>query len=484
MAAANPPALSAGIHAGVALTDARAALPDLAAEEIDRDSDAKALTALAAWMVRFSPLVAMDEPDGLILETTGCDHLFGGEDGMAAALSERIDRTGYKHRLTFAGTPGAARALARSAAKESAPVILPSGTERAGLADLPVRTLRLSVPTLTLLHRFGLTRISQLYSVDRKALSRRFHSREMAETVCLRLDQALGLRAEPFAPFRQPPEHAARLPCPEPLTDSAGVSEGLARLTEDLCATLAANGLGAQGFVFTAFRSDGETRNVQVNTARPVRAPGHVLRLFREKVDRIDPGFGIDLLLLAAVRTGPMEAGNRPLSGDLATTASDLAALSALADRINARLGEGRVTITLPDARHPPDAAEREVPFAGKVPEALSPPADLLGLRPVRMLARPERIEAVAEVPDGPPLRFVWRRVTRRVARADGPERIAPEWWTSLPPLKGETRALPRTRDYYRVEDEEGLRYWIFRDGLYNDGRGGHPEWFVQGLLA
>ncbi|HPF23497.1 MAG TPA: DNA polymerase Y family protein [Hyphomonas sp.] len=484
VAVGNPPVLAAGIYPGLPLTDARSAMPDLVAEEIDRDSDARALKELAAWMVRFSPLVAMDGIDGLMLETTGCDHLFGNEGGMASALSERIARTGYTCRLAFAGTPGAAYALARSAAAEHSPVILPPGEERDGLAGLPVRTLRLSGPTLTLLRRFGLTRIGQLYSLDRKALSRRFHSREAAEAVCLRLDQALGLRAEPITPFRTPPDYAARLPCPEPLTDGTGLQLGLDQLTGELCGTLSASGLGAQSFVFHAFRSDGTASSLRVNTARPVRTPDHVLRLFRERLDRIDPGFGIDLLLLEALRTSPMETGSRPLSGDLAMTNSDLGVLSALADRINARLGEGHVTIIQPEAHHPPDAAERRVPFCGKLPEDVTPPETLPGLRPVRMLDRAERIDAVAEVPDGPPLRFVWRRVTRRVVRADGPERIAPEWWTHLPPANGEAAALPRTRDYYRVEDDEGRRYWIFREGLYGDGRGGAPEWFVQGLLA
>ncbi|WP_273054867.1 MULTISPECIES: DNA polymerase Y family protein [Hyphomonas] len=485
VAAANAPAMEVGIHAGLSLKDARGALPGLMTEQIDRESDATALLALADWMVRFSPLVSTDGNDGLLLETTGCDHLFGGEAGMAAALSARVSQAGYGHRLAFAGTPGAAWALARTAAEDGAPVILPPGAERQGLAALPVRALRLSGPVLTLLRRFGLTRIGQLYSIDRKALSRRFQSREAADAVMLRLDQALGVRAEPFAPLRPPPDYAARLSCPEPLSDSAGISEGLARLTEELCARLSAHGLGAQGFVFHVFRSDGETRSLTVNMARPVRKPAHILRLFRERLDRIDPGFGIDLLLLEALRTAPMEAGSQPLSTDLAMTITDLGLLSALADRIQARLGEGRVMIIQPEARHPPDKAERHVPFSGQLPEETPPPPDTLpGLRPIRMLDRPEPIDAVAEVPDGPPLRFVWRRVVRRVVKADGPERIAPEWWTYLPPANGAAQAMPRARDYYRVEDEHGHRYWIFREGLYDDGRGSQPDWFLQGLLA
>ncbi|MEZ5946932.1 MAG: DNA polymerase Y family protein [Hyphomonas sp.] len=484
VAVANLPAQANGIHPGLSLTDARATLPDLQAEELDRQGDHMALAGLAAWMVRFSPLVGFDGEDGLILETTGCDHLFDGEADMAASLSTRLTRTGYAHRIAFAGTPGAAHAFARTAAGDNAPVIQPPGTDAEGLADLPVRGLRLSDTTEALLRRFGLTRIGQLYGIDRKALARRFHSRQAAEAVGLRLDQALGLRPAPILPLRAPPEYTARLPCPEPLTDAPGISAGLSRLTDELCAQLARSGLGAQCFGFHAFRSDGEVCSLHVNAARPVRDPAHVLRLFRERIERIDPGFGIDLLLLEALRTGPMESGSRPLGDDIAPVAIDEIALAALADKINARLGEGIVTFTSPEARHPPDASEEQRAFAGKIPEGASAPDIQSGLRPVRMLSRPERIEVIAEVPDGPPLRFVWRRVVRRVVRADGPERIAPEWWTYLSPANGRASTLPRTRDYYRVEDEGGRRYWVFREGLYGDGRGSGPDWFVQGMFA
>lgn len=483
MAAANQAAQGAGIHPGLPFTDARATLPDLASEEIDRESDTKALRALAAWMVRFSPLVGIDGDDGLILETTGCDHLFGGEAGMTAELSARLSRAGYGHRLAFAGTLGAAWALAHTSAGKDKPVILPSGDERAGLADLPAHALRLSDAARTLLRRFGLTRIGQLYDIDRKALTRRFNSRQAGDAVTLRLDQALGLRSEPFTPFRTPTDYSARMPCPEPLTEGAGISAGLAHLTETLCARLSAGGVGAQSFLFQAFRSDGEVIATRVNAARPVRTPDHLLRLFREKIDSIDPGFGIDLLLLEAFRTGEMTTGSRPLAGDIAQADIDEEALAALADRINARLGEGIVTVTLPQARHPVQVSEKTTAFTGQNMDGAAAPNSLPGLRPARLFERPERVDVIAEVPDGPPQRFVWRRKIRRVIRADGPERIAPEWWTYLPPRPGETACLPRTRDYYRVEDEEGRRYWVFREGLYGDDRGEAPDWFVQGLF-
>lgn len=479
--AANTPALAAGIRTGLRLTDAKATLPDLFSEEIDRAADLKALTALADWMVRFSPLVAFNGEDGLMVETTGCDHLFGGEAGMARELSRRLDQTGYTHRLAVAGTPGAAHALARVAGSGVHPV-LPSGEERSGLANLPMSTLRLSPEALTLLRRFGLTRIGQLYDIDRKALVRRFRSREAASAVCLRLDQALGRRAEPFAPLRPPPDHTERLPCPEPLISPEGISDGLRQLTEKLCAKLSAEGLGAQSFTFNAFHSNGNVSTVSTNAARPVRGPAHVMRLFREKIGQITPDFGIDLLLLEAARAAPMETGSRPLSGDLAGSDLDTAAIAALADRITARLGEGAVTLAVPEAHHLPHKAERQAAYTGQLPEACPPPHT--GPRPVRMLAQPEQVSVMAQVPDGPPRQFVWRRCLRRVVRADGPERIAPEWWTYLPPAPGERGNMPRTRDYYRLEDSGGRRYWVFREGLYDDDRGAAPNWFVQGLFA
>jgi len=206
------------------------------------------------------------------------------------------------------------------------------------------------------------------------------------------------------------------------------------------------------------------------------------MRLFREKIAQIDPGFGVDLLTLEAGRTAPMEASSRPLSGDLAGTDFDAEAVAALADRITARLGEGSVTLAVRQARHLPHLAEHQVAYAGQAPDTGALP--LTGPRPTRMLAWPEKVSVMAQVPDGPPLQFVWRRRLRRVVRADGPERIAPEWWTWLPPAPGKPANLPRTRDYYRIEDSDGRRYWVFREGLYDDDRGAAPNWFVQGLFA
>ena len=518
--AANAPARQLGVNEGLRFTDARARAPALVSEDIDRKGDAAALMALARWMIRLTPLVALDGEDGLMLETTGCDHLLGGEVAMMEKLGALLEAQGLPHQLGLASTPGAASALARAAPGTR----LADGEEAEGLAGLPVSALRLSPAAGTLLRRFGLTRIGQLYGIDRKALARRFRSAAEADAVRLRLDQALGLRREPLSPLRPVPARTARLSCPEPIASSEAVRTGLEWLTAELCAQLSEFGQGARGFCLLAFRADGSQDMVEVRAARPVRSPKHVLRLFAEKLDRIDPGFGIDLLLLEAHRTGPMETGAVALSGDLAASDLDEVALSALADRITARLGEGRVEVADFRESHVPEEGEKVMAFDGALPA----PYEFMpvaGPRPIRLFARPEPVEVLAEVPDGPPLRFIWRRIVRRVVRADGPERISPEWWRHLAPPPAaphpdglarkwltpkmdpradatqitKTRArweamqapgsepvkdLPRARDYYRVEDEEGRRYWVFRDGLYEDGRGGPPQWYVQGLFA
>lgn len=473
VAAANPPARAAGILPGLTLSAARACLPDLAAEPIDRAGDAAALRRLVLWLTRWAPLAAVDGIDGALLEVTGAAHLFGGESALMGDVSRRLDAAGIAHRLGLGPTPGAAWALAHTAPAQLTRL---DAQPEHGLADLPVAGLRLSAEALDLLRRFGLTRIGQLVTIDRRALARRFPGRAAAEAVLTRLDQALGRRDEPFAPLRPPPEHGVRLPCPEPLIGRDGLEAGLTDLLARLGADLAAAGVGARCLRLTAWRADGTVATLDVRAARPARDPAHFERLFRERLGEIDPGHGIDLLTLAADTTAPMQAAPRPLARDPAGGAGDAADLAALADRIGARLGANAVRVSLPARRHRPDLAERLAPFDGTLPDWPAPP-HMAGPRPPRMLERPEPVTVLAAVPDGPPLRFVWRRVLRQVVRAEGPERIAPEWWDP-------DADAPRARDFYRVEDAAGRRYWLCREGLYGDGRGGLPVWRLHGLFA
>jgi protein ImuB len=525
LACVNAAARAQGLEAGLRFADAKARLPDLVYTEMDHRADARALEGLASWMIRFAPLVALDGTDGVMLEVTGCAHLYGGEAEMVAHIGELLAGNHICAQLGVASTQGAAWALAR----HRAGVCLAHGETRTGLASLPVAGLRLSEEVLVLLRRFGLTQIGQLYGIDRKALARRFRSTEAAGAVLLRLDQALGQRADPLDPLTPLPARTARLHCPDPIASTDAVELGLKRLSGMLCDELGKFGQGARGFALHAFRVDGVVSSIATTTAQAIRTPEHIIRLLSEHIGEIDPGFGIDLLLLEAQRAGPVEIGAQALSGDLAASATDTVAVSALVDRIRAKLGDRRVTVPAPMARHIPEHAEARTHFdaEGFGAEATLPPMPV-GPRPVRLFDPPERVEVLASVPDGPPVQFVWRRLTRRIVRADGPERIAPEWWLHQPVapaalphgaeakwlspkldpradaaliakararLRGPAQpdaadagepicALPRARDYYRIEDETGHRYWVFRDGLYDDKRGGVPDWYVQGQFA
>ncbi len=533
VAAANEPARRGGVHEGLRFTDARARIPDILSEEIDRQADALALRQLADWLVRISPLVAIDGSDGLMLETTGCAHLHDGEDGLMQAVSLLLSRDSIPCRIGVAGTPGAAGAIARGVPGK----ILADGEEAAGLADLPVSLLRVSDKAETLLRRFGLTRIGQLYGIDRRALARRFQSKAEADLVVLRLDQALGLRNEPIEPLRPLPDHVAHLSCPEPLLSGEGIRSGLRELAVTLCDELKTLGQGARGFCLSAYRSDGSVKRAEISLSRPSAVPDHICRLFAEEIDFIDPGFGIDLLALEARRVGALNLSAPAFSGAFVGSDIDEVALSSLADRISARLGEGAVRVSQQFESHIPERSEDWVEFTGQV--NFPSGEGKTGPRPIRIFVSPERLKVLAEVPDGPPQRFVWRKIARSVVRADGPERISPEWWrhvavpapapspdgtdrkwlaprldpradavliekvrreaenivdlplavTAVPEVSNadmsvlQTR-LPRARDYYRIEDEAGRRYWVFREGLYDDGRGGAPEWYIHGVFA
>ena len=518
VAAANAPACKLGVSIGQRFTDAKAICPNLVAEDIDHAANAAALSALADWLVRIAPIVAVDGPDGLMLETTGCAHLYGGEQAMLAEVSRLLTRDNIPHQLGLAGTVGAASALARTAHG----TILPNGQEEPGLADLPMTALRLSDKTLTLLRRFGLTQIGQLYKIDRAALARRFRSRRLADDVLKRLDQALARRKEPLAPLRAPPDYTARLNCAEPIFTGEAILHGAEHMAETLCAGLSQLGQGARQFTLHAFRADGGVSSVNAALAHAARKPEHILHLLAQHIDTIDPGFGIDLLLLEARRVEPMGSSTGALPGGLAPGHTDTHALSVFADRITAKLGAGSVRIAAPVASHLPSRAAAWQSFEGTIPPATAPPPQA-GPRPIRMFDTPERVNVLAEVPDGPPQIFIWRKRKRTIARADGPERLSPEWWrhTAPPPAanapdgshqrwlapKLDPRAdaalidtitkdlktidhgtrvknLPRARDYYRVEDTEGRRYWLYRNGLYGDGRGGPPDWFIHGLFA
>ena len=487
--AVNREAGTKGLSPGMRLADARALLADLVTARADPAADRRGLERLALWCNRFTPWCAVDgggDDDnggdgGLLLDITGCAHLFGGEAALMGEVAARLTGLGIENRLGLADTPGAAWALARFGPAENGRLescIAAHGEARTAIATLPIEALRLAAEDAHLLRRLGLTTVGAVENLPRASLARRFPCRERGSAVLARLDRALGRQAEPLVPMVPPPACLERLALPEPLLDRAGLDAMLARLMPGLTASLERDGLGARRLALWCYRVDGGVAQRTVATARATRDGDHLLRLFREALETIDPGFGIDCAALHAERVEPLAPAQLSLTGDGRRRGD----LDLLVDRLLARLGAGAVCRLEPVARHRPEKAERAVaPGRDPAPWREAPATPQRSPRPFRLFDRPEPVDVMAEVPDGPPLLFTWRRVRRRVARAAGPERIEPEWWA------GAGGRDETVRDYYRIEDADGRRYWLYRAGLYGDagtGTGGPPRWYVHGLYG
>lgn len=469
--AVNRAAAQAGLQAGMTLADARALIPRLPTRPADPGADAAALDRLAIWCTRYTPWTNVDGRDGLWLEVTGCAHLFGGETAMLADMRRRFVTAGIDARPAIAATAGAAWALARHGNGQERQ----EGDLEAVLSALPVAALRLSAEAVADLRRLGLTHIGQLTGLGRTALARRFSKAGIADQVLTRLDQALGRREEPISPLVPVPEWRTRQAFAEPVGE-AGLAGAVPGMVDDLLDSLGKAGRGLRRMTLSAFRSDGKAAAITIAASRPTRNRDHILRLINPRLEQIDTGFGIDAACLAADITAPLPECQGNMTGT--GPADDGEGLARLVDRLTNHLGVHSLSRPGHRESHLPERAERRLPALDSAPiwpqgGPETPP------RPLCLFDRPEPIEVMAEIPDGPPLTFTWRRVVRRVARAEGPERIAPEWW------RDHSEHSPEMRDYYRVEDSVGRRYWVFRAGLYQDAtERGLPRWFVHGLYG
>jgi protein ImuB len=492
LAAVCPNARDAGLAPGMMLADARAMLPALQVRAAEPEADRRLLDEIAAWCERYTPHVAIDrshghEPGGALwLDVTGCAHLFGGEAALLADLLERLGRQGLHAEAAIADHPGAAWAVARYGAPERR--IVPPGGAMAAVAPLPVAALRLEPAVAHMLERLGLSRVEQLHPLPRPALAARF-----GDQLLTRLDQALGRVDEPISPREPRPGHRAALNLAEPVGHLEGLDALTRRLVRELCAGLETASAGARRLVLTFMRVDNSTASIEVGTSRACREPKRLFRLVAEKLEKIDPGFGIERAILDAVAVEPLLpepiAWRAMGAGDL-DQARDLA---PLVDRLSNRLRCQAVVQLAAQESHIPERAQRPVPalsrhifesppaLNGAAPGAFSrrPGYGSAPSRPLRLLLRPEPIEAMAPLPDAPPLLFRWRRVLHRVARVTGPERLAPEWWRA-PDVDPDLA----TRDYFAVEDTEGGRFWLFREGLYLAGAPRLPRWYLHGLFA
>ncbi len=459
--AVNRAARALGLRPGMTAADAQAMAPALRTVPADPAGDALLLEHWAEWAIRYTPWTCADrwadgiEGGGLWLDITGCAHLFGGEDKLLADLVRRVARCGFAVRAAVADTPGAAWAWTRFGDRASP--ILPPNTQRAALAGLPVPALRLPPAVAATLVRLGLRVVGEVMAIPRPALAARF-----GPLVTARLDQALGTVDEPISPKQPPVAHRVHLAFTEPIARTEDVTVATRHLLERLAGRLERERLGVRRLELAAFRLDASAQRLVIGTSRPSRDPRHLLRLLAEPLSGLEAGFGIEMLRLSALEVGEQSAEQ---AGFVGTSLSD--DLAGLLDSLGNRLGFDRMARLVPRQSHLPERAVRRLP-----PEAV-PAAESWSerRRPVRLFARPEPVEAMAPVPDAPPLLFRWRRRTHRVARAEGPERLSAEWW----------RQDAQDRDYYCVEDEAGRRFWLFREGLY--GGAAAPRWFIHGLF-
>jgi len=472
-------AVRAGLSIGLPLANARAICPELTVYDADEAADRKTLEDIADWCDRFTPLVALDPPHGLFLDITGCAHLFGGEAALLRQLSGALTRQGFAVSAAIAATSVCARTLTRCASG----MIVADGEEADAVGPLPVAALGADDAITKGLRRAGLKTIGDVAARGRHEISARFGSR-----FTTLLAHALGEGDAPISPRKLPPDYIVEKRFAEPIATESTISITLSSLAAMLVAAMDKQGKGARRLEAAFFRTDGAVRIIAVDTGRPVTRPEAAIRLFRERLealsDPLDPGFGFDLIRLSAGRTEIVVQEQR----DLDATVHDNDELSALIDRIAARIGGKRVVVHLPQDTHIPERAALAAPAQHHLAASAQAawPARHEGeppLRPLRLFEKPESIKVpFATVPDGPPHHFTWRRVTHAVVRVEGPERIAMEWW------RQQGHAL--TRDYFRVEDEEGRRFWIFRDGLYEreladeQGKPTPANWYLHGLFA
>jgi protein ImuB len=456
--AANLPAEKQGISVGMAAADAKAIVPDLKVIDDIPGQAGKLLKALGEWCIRYTPIIAVDLPDGLILDVSGCTHLWSGERGYLKEIVTRLRSKGYDVRGAIADTAGAAWAVARFGKVK--PIIEP-GIHPEALLPLPPAALRLEPLVLERLQKLGFYTIKSFMGIGRSALRRRF-----GEQFLLRLNQALGMEDEPLQLLQPVEPYSERLPCLEPIRTATGIEIAIKTLLEQLCRRLEGEGKGLRTAILKCYRVDGHIIQAGIGTNRASHHTGHLFKLFELKIPSIEPRLGIELFTLEAPKVEDADPEQEvlwsPEGGGLGDNN-----LAELLDRLANKIGAGNIHRYLPQERYWP---EQSVKLALSLSEKPSTNWRTGRLRPSLLLPRPEKIIVISLLPDYPPKVFIYKNKTHQVSKADGPERIEREWWLD----EGQHR------DYYQVEDQDGQRYWLFRSGHYDDA----PEWFLHGFFA
>ena len=459
LAGVNRAAEQAGLAPGMALADARAVAAHLVTAPADVGAQAVLLARLARWCGRYTPIAVPDGTDGLFLDITGCAHLFGGEADMLADMTGRLDAFGFTVAVALADTPGAAWALARYG---GAGAIAPPGGTARMLERLPVGALRLDRETAASLAHLGLRRIGDLYGIPRGSLAARFGRRAV-----LLLDRALGHAEEAIANPRAPATPRAHIAFAEPVGTRSDIDAALGYLLDELCGKLEGAGQGVRRLELAFHRVDGTAQMLAIGTARPLRDAAALARLFRDRLDKVDPGFGIEAMALAA----PIAEALAPAQATLDERRDAADGMASLVERLGNRFGFERVRRVVSLDSHLPDRAWRGLPADAAAQAGADKNWPRTPARPARLFPELEPVEAEAGTGDGPPAAFRWRGRRHRVTDAEGPERITPEWWCDDPAWAS------GARDYWRIEDETGRRFWLCRTAH-------PPEWRLHGLFG
>lgn len=454
--AVNAVAQQQGILPGMVLADARAMIPSLQVLDDKPDLAYKLLKRLAEWCIRFTPVVAVDPPDGIILDAAGCSHLWGGDIPYVQNIIAKLHTRGYNVQAAMADTIGTAWGIARF----SASIVIEPGKHIDALIHLPPQALRLETEVVERLHKLGLRQVKQFIHMPRTSLRRRFGNHFM-----MRLAQAIGQLDEPIQSIEIPEPYHERLPCLEPIVTATGIEIALQQLMEKLCARLQQEQKGLRKAILKCYRVDGKTQQVTIGTHRPSYHVEHLLKLFQLKLSTIEPALGIELFILEAPVVDEYYPQQEPMWKD--ASGLENIHLTELIDRFANKMSADSIHRYLPDEHYWPERS-----FKAATSLIDKPATNWRNKsRPLQLLKIPERIEVTAPIPDYPPILFRYKGKVITIAKADGPERIEQEWWLQ----QGEHR------DYYRVEDEAGNRYWLFRLGHY------HEKiflWFIHGFFA
>jgi protein ImuB len=456
--ALNLPAQRQGLYKGQSIADARAIVPDLIVKDLDAEMAGKALEKLGRWCIRFSPLVGLDPPDGLIMEASGCAHLWGGEDIYLQTIKEKLESFGISSRMAMADTIGMAWALSHYSALQ---LHRANGRTPPDFLELPIAGLRLDEAVQDHLMTLGLSSIRQLFALPLSVLNKRF-----PPSLCQRIKQCSGEEEEYFTPIELPEPFVIRLPCMEPIVTRTGVNIALERSITDLINLLQNEQQGIRKAVFTAFAADGKSYHAEIMTNRPSLNRDHLVKLFGLRLDQIKYSAGIDVFLLTATLTEAYQPAQEKIwQGPAGLQHQKIA---EWIDQIEMRYGKSTVSRYLPSEHHLPEKAFKE---STHLQEESKSNWHAPTRRPIQLVHPPEQIEVTAPIPDYPPMMFRHKGKLHKIITADGPERIEQEWWVGT----------GKHRDYYIVEDEEGKRYWLFRSGHYDEAK--TYSWYLHGYF-